>query len=78
MNITKLCQFNNGDIDIVHPEGISMTEKLVLDEILINGRRYRVLEKVIMLDFWNKISKDQHLDQRYVCGIYGRRLLMRE
>jgi hypothetical protein len=62
-------QFNNGNVDIIHSEGTSMTQKLVLDEILINGRRYRVPEKVIMLDFWNKISKDQHRDQRYVCRI---------
>ncbi|KAG1736760.1 hypothetical protein EDB19DRAFT_1720148 [Suillus lakei] len=64
VDITKPRQFNNGNIDIVHPQGTSIAEKLVLDEILINGRRYRVPEKVIMLDFWNKISKDQHLDQR--------------
>ncbi|KAG1769455.1 hypothetical protein EV702DRAFT_698614 [Suillus placidus] len=64
IDITKPRQFNNGNIDIIHPQGTSMAEKLVLDEILINGRRYRVPEKVIMLDFWNKISKDQHFDQR--------------
>ncbi|KIK40907.1 hypothetical protein CY34DRAFT_86462 [Suillus luteus UH-Slu-Lm8-n1] len=66
IDITKPRQFNNGNIDIIHPQGTSIAEKLILDEILINGRRYRVPEKVIMLDFWNKISKDQHLDQRYV------------
>lgn len=64
IDITKPRQFNNGNIDIIHPQGTSIAEKLILDEILINGRRYRVPEKVIMLDFWNKISKDQHLDQR--------------
>ena len=37
-----------------------MTEKLILDEVLINGRRYRVPERVIMLDFWSKISKGEH------------------
>ena len=37
-----------------------MTEKLVLDEVLINGRRYRVPERVIMLDFWSKMSKERH------------------
>lgn len=37
-----------------------MTEKLVLDEVLINGRRYRVPERVIVLDFWSKMSKEQH------------------
>lgn len=64
IDITKPRQFNNGNIDIIHPQGTSIAEKLILDEILINGRRYRVPEKVIMLDFWNKISKEQHLDQR--------------
>ncbi|KAG1748959.1 uncharacterized protein EDB91DRAFT_1111661 [Suillus paluster] len=64
IDITKPRQFNNGNIDIVHPQGTSIAEKLVLDEILINGRRYRVPEKVIMLDFWNKLSRDQHFDQR--------------
>ncbi|OJA07604.1 hypothetical protein AZE42_06275 [Rhizopogon vesiculosus] len=64
INIAKPRQLNNGNIDIIHPEGTSIAEKLVLDEILINGRRYRVPEKVVMLDFWNKISKDQHRDQR--------------
>lgn len=64
IDITKPRQFNNGNIDIVHPQGTSIAEKLILDEILINGRRYRVPEKVIMLDFWNKISQDQHPDQR--------------
>ncbi len=36
-----------------------------MDEVLINGRRYRVPEKVIILDFWNKLNKcDEHI-QRY-------------
>lgn len=41
-----------------------MTEKLVLDEVLINGRRYRVPERVIMLDFWSKISWGQRPEPR--------------
>ena len=33
-----------------------------MDEVLINGRRYRVPEKVIVLDFWNKLNKsNEHL-----------------
>ena len=32
------------------------------DEVLINGRRYRVPERVIVLDFWNKLNKyDEHV-----------------
>lgn len=37
-----------------------MAEKLDLDEVLINGRRYRVPERVIILDFWSKISKEHY------------------
>ncbi|KAH7927720.1 hypothetical protein BV22DRAFT_1006394 [Leucogyrophana mollusca] len=64
IDITKPRQFNNGNIDIIHPQAASVAEKLVLDEVLINGRRYRVPERVIMLDFWSKISKDRYPEQR--------------
>ncbi|KAG1715664.1 hypothetical protein ID866_1506, partial [Astraeus odoratus] len=60
IDITKPKQWNNGNIEVIHPQPAAMTEKLVLDEVLINGRRYRVPERIIMLDFWSKISKDQH------------------
>ncbi|KAF8558422.1 hypothetical protein OG21DRAFT_1149976 [Imleria badia] len=60
IDITKLNQWNNGNIEIIHPQSAAMTEKLVLDDVLINGRRYRVPERVIMLDFWSKMSKAQH------------------
>ncbi|KIJ69621.1 hypothetical protein HYDPIDRAFT_179360 [Hydnomerulius pinastri MD-312] len=60
VDIAKPKQWNNGNIEIIHPQTAAMAEKLVLDEVLINGRRYRVPERIIMLDFWSKISKDQH------------------
>ncbi|KIK91128.1 hypothetical protein PAXRUDRAFT_831105 [Paxillus rubicundulus Ve08.2h10] len=60
IDITKPKQYNNGNIEIIHPQTAAMAEKLVLDEVLINGRQYRVPERVIMLDFWSKISKDHH------------------
>ncbi|KAI9569108.1 hypothetical protein HD554DRAFT_2095314 [Boletus coccyginus] len=60
IDITKPNQWNNGNIEIIHPQSAAMTEKLVLDEVLINGRRYRVPERVIVLDFWSKMSKEQH------------------
>lgn len=30
---------------------------MTVDEVFINGRRYRVPERVIVLDFWDKVSK---------------------
>ncbi|KAL4065433.1 hypothetical protein J3A83DRAFT_4266976 [Scleroderma citrinum] len=60
VDIMKPMQWNNGNIEVIHPQPAAMTEKLVLDEVLINGRRYRVPERIIMLDFWSKIGKDQH------------------
>ncbi|EGN96125.1 hypothetical protein SERLA73DRAFT_170540 [Serpula lacrymans var. lacrymans S7.3] len=64
IDIAKPNQFNNGNIDIVHPQATPVIPKLVMDEVLINGRLYKVPEKVIMLDFWNKVSKDRHPKQR--------------
>lgn len=29
---------------------------MAVDEVHINGRRYRVPERIILLDFWDKIS----------------------
>ena len=37
-----------------------------MDEVLINGRRYRVPEKIIVLDFWNKLNKSNEHLQRCV------------
>jgi hypothetical protein len=31
-------------------------KKVIVDEVLINGRKYRVPERYIILDFWNKIN----------------------
>lgn len=61
IEITKPKQFNNGNIEIIHPQAPLTTQekKVAVDEVLINGRRYRVPERVIMLDFWNKISSDR-------------------
>ncbi|KAF9228614.1 hypothetical protein BS17DRAFT_772249 [Gyrodon lividus] len=64
IDIIKPKQWNNGNIEIIHPQTAAMADKLVLDEVLINGRRYRVPERVIMLDFWSKISKDQHPEHK--------------
>ncbi|KAF7983092.1 hypothetical protein HWV62_24021 [Athelia sp. TMB] len=61
IEITKPNQFNNGNIEVIQPQASSAVQsqnKVTVDEVLINGRRYRVPERVIMLDFWSKISSD--------------------
>ena len=66
IEITKPRQFNNGNIDVIHPQYTSTipAPTLSVDEVLINGRRYRVPEKVIVLDFWNKLNKwDEHIQR---------------
>lgn len=62
IEITKPNQFNNGNIEIIHPQTprvLQKIDKVAVDEVLINGRRYRVPEKVIVLDFWNKLNKSE-------------------
>jgi hypothetical protein len=60
LEITKPRQFNNGNIEIIHPETtrpLEHVDKVTVDEVLINGRRYRVPERVVVLDFWNRLNK---------------------
>ncbi|KAG6820780.1 hypothetical protein H0H93_011545 [Arthromyces matolae] len=62
IEITKPRQSNNGNIEITHPlpaRAINDQQKLTVDEVLINGRRYRVPERVVVLDFWNKLNKTE-------------------
>ncbi|KAG5637860.1 hypothetical protein H0H81_002899 [Sphagnurus paluster] len=65
IEVTKPHQYNNGNIEIIHPEANKThSSKLAVDEVLINGRRYRVPERVIVLDFWNKLNKiEQQTDK---------------
>lgn len=61
IEIIKPRQFNNGNIEIIHPEtmrAVENVDKVFVDEVLINGRRYRVPERVVILDFWNKLNRD--------------------
>ncbi|KAF9459334.1 hypothetical protein BDZ94DRAFT_1284436 [Collybia nuda] len=67
IEITKPNQFNNGNIEIIHPQTprvLKKFEKVTVDEVLINGRRYRVPEKVIVLDFWNKLNKSEKQEDK--------------
>ncbi|KAJ8468625.1 hypothetical protein ONZ45_g17181 [Pleurotus djamor] len=54
-NIKGSGQFNNGNIDVIDSDTISSAPpKVPVDEVLINGRRYRVPEKTIIMDFWER------------------------
>lgn len=46
-------QRNNGNIVIVPDED---REQLEYEDMIINKRRYRVPEKIIKLDFWEKLG----------------------
>ncbi|KAF9646855.1 hypothetical protein BDM02DRAFT_2882724 [Thelephora ganbajun] len=57
IEITKPRQRNNGNIEVVQSDYLTAEEqKVLVDEVTINGRRYRIPERVIRLDFWNRIS----------------------
>ncbi|KAI0316797.1 hypothetical protein OF83DRAFT_1059805 [Amylostereum chailletii] len=47
---------NNGNIEVSEPQGSVTVANVPVDEVFINGRRYRVPERIIKLDFWNKIT----------------------
>lgn len=69
IEITKPKQYNNGNIEVTHPIAIqpdNTAQKVAVDEVLINGRRYRVPERVIVLDFWNKLNKSEPQVEKYV------------
>ncbi|OSX65008.1 hypothetical protein POSPLADRAFT_1044433 [Postia placenta MAD-698-R-SB12] len=60
IDITRPHQYNNGNIEIIQPEiPVPPPHKVPVDEVLINGRRYRIPEKIITLDFWNKVSRNR-------------------
>jgi hypothetical protein len=57
IEITKPRQRNNGNVEVVQSDYLTAEEQKVLaDEVMINGRRYRIPERVIRLDFWNRIN----------------------
>ncbi|KAL0578257.1 hypothetical protein V5O48_003752 [Marasmius crinis-equi] len=60
VEISKPSQWNNGNIEILESDispPVDTQRKVAVDEVLINGRRYRVPERIILLDFWNKLNK---------------------
>ena len=61
-------QYNNGNIEVIHPElsTAPSNPRIAVDEVLINGRRYRIPEKIIVLDFWSKLNKRDEYNYRYI------------
>jgi hypothetical protein len=45
---------NNGNIEIIDED---TRQRLAAESVYINGKRYRVPEKVIQVDFWTKIGQ---------------------
>ncbi|TDL25052.1 hypothetical protein BD410DRAFT_820220 [Rickenella mellea] len=56
IEVTEPGQINNGVIEVINSDATA-NSKVVADEVLINGRRYRVPERVIVLDFWSKVKQ---------------------
>ncbi|GJJ12447.1 hypothetical protein Clacol_006689 [Clathrus columnatus] len=53
--VSKNCP-NNGNIEIIPADNrADLSKKMNVDEVHINGRRYRVPERVVILDFWDKL-----------------------
>ena len=58
MDVTERHRPNNGNIEIIPADNAAdKTKKMHVDEVHINGRRYRVPERVIVLDFWDKLGR---------------------
>ncbi|KAH8829646.1 hypothetical protein DL96DRAFT_1598969 [Flagelloscypha sp. PMI_526] len=56
IDIKKAGLYNNGNIDIVQPIIPPSSETGALDDTVKYGRKFRVPEKVVLLDFWAKVS----------------------
>lgn len=46
---------NNGIIEILDPEG--ERKRIEYENAYINGKRYKIPERIIHLDFWSKIGR---------------------
>jgi hypothetical protein len=57
-DVTERNRPNNGNIEIIPADNAAdKAKKMNVDEVHINGRRYRVPERVIVLDFWDKLGR---------------------
>ena len=58
VEITRPGQINNGNIEILEDDS-TIADRVQTDEVWINGKRYRIPERIIKLDFWNKLNNVQ-------------------
>lgn len=72
IEVTKPRQWNNGNIEIVQsePPAAVMKPRVHVEEVLINGRRYRVPERIVILDFWGKLNRLEPEQSRYITPIF--------
>ena len=63
INIVKPKQWNNGNVEIIEadtpPTPPIAPNKVNVDELLVNGHRYRVPEMIVTFDFWDKIAENR-------------------
>ncbi|WVQ72120.1 hypothetical protein IAR50_001665 [Cryptococcus sp. DSM 104548] len=60
IDVTKPGQHNNGNIEIIVPETTAIGKdgkQFEFEDMMINRKKFRVPEKVVKLDFWNKIER---------------------
>ncbi|ODN90817.1 nuclear protein [Cryptococcus wingfieldii CBS 7118] len=60
IDISKPGQLNNGNIEIIVPETTAIGKdgkQFEFEDMVINRKKFRVPEKVVKLDFWNKIQR---------------------
>ncbi|KIR99053.1 nuclear protein [Cryptococcus deuterogattii 2001/935-1] len=56
-------QSNNGNIEIANDSDGSDTSEMEFEDTIINRKKFRVPEKVIRLDFWEKLKKERDVVQ---------------
>jgi len=65
IDVARPGQVNNGNIEILDVGPSSPHDKVAVDEVFINGKRYRIPERIIKLDFWDKVHGVQYPTQRF-------------
>lgn len=56
-------QFNNGNVEIANDSDGSETSEMEFEDTIINRKKFRVPEKIIRLDFWEKLRKERNVIQ---------------
>jgi hypothetical protein len=69
IEISKPSQWNNGNVEVIESELPTKEVGENVDEVLINGRRFRVPERIILLDFWAKVSRNNGRTAEYVSSV---------